>query len=229
MRRFWKRDRSLSELEVELRTRRSDPPADFVRTLATRVRGTERRARMKFKMSPAYGVAILAVVLLIAAGGVGVVQSASSGASHLFGRLSSSKSPETLVANGSGPNQYKQKCGRPPRRHRCVITIHGTTVKEPPAACHARAVFPVMLATATNQTMSVKYKTKNGTAKTGDGDYKARRGTVTFKPGTKLKHIKVRVCADSGKKTEYFFVKLFQPSAGATIGGKNPVKGTITQ
>lgn len=229
MSRFWKRDRSLNELEGELRARRSDPPADFVRTLATRVRGTERRARMKFRLSPAYGVAILAVVVLIAAGGVGVVQSASSGASHLFGRLSSSNSPQTLVANGSGTNQYRQKCGRPPRKHRCVISIHPTSVTEPAAACHARAVFAVTMATATNETMTVNYKTENGTAKTKDGDYVARSGTVTFTPGTKLRHIKVKVCADSGTKSEDFFVKLFQPSAGATIGGKNPAKGTIQQ
>lgn len=229
MRRFWTRDRSLGELEGQLRSRRSDPPADFIRSLAIRVRGTRRRAWTRVRMSPAYGVAILAVAVLIAAGGIGVIQSASSGAGHLLGRLTSSSSARTLVSGGSGTNQYKNKCGRPPRKHRCVIRIHSTSVKEPAKACHARAVFPVKLAIASNQTMSVRYRTKPGTAKTKDGDYVAKHGKVVFKPGQKAKKIKIKVCSDTGKKKEYFFVKLSHPSAGATIGGKNPAKGTIKQ
>ena len=36
MRRFWKRDSTLVELERELRARRTDAPSGFVRTLAQR-------------------------------------------------------------------------------------------------------------------------------------------------------------------------------------------------
>src|SRR5205823_2771821 len=43
--------------------------------------------------------------------------------------------------------------------------------------------FTVTLSAAYDQPVTVSYRTADGTATTGDGDYTARTGTITFAPG----------------------------------------------
>jgi len=154
MRRFWRRDRSLSELEGELRARRADPPKAFLSALADRARVDQRSLRPSFRLSPVYGVALIAVVALVVAGGAGLVQSGSSGASRLFDRLASSSSP-TNVSGSSGDDQYEDVCGSAPRKKRCVITIDDESVTEPQSGC-VIADFIVSLATRSDQTVRLR-------------------------------------------------------------------------
>lgn len=233
MRPFWKRDQSHTGLEDELRARRFHPPADFVRTLAGRVPGTGRRSRLKLSISPAYGVAIVAVAVLIAAGGVGLVRSAGSGTHHVLARLADSSSQQNTVTNSSGQDQYAGLCGTPPRSSLCVIKFNDSNVqiKEPSSGC-VNAEFDVMRVSNTDQTLTVDYYTQDGTASTTDGDYVAEHGTLVFPagaPGQTKQEINVPVCHDAGSASEYFYVYLTNPSPGATIGGTNPATGTIKQ
>jgi Calx-beta domain len=229
MRRFWKHDRWPSELEDELRARRSDPPTPFVRMVAKSVRGGHGSLRPKFRMSLAHSVALLAVVALVAAGGVGLVGSGSSGAGNLIDRLASSSSPTKTVTDSSAHKQYKHKCGNSrDDDERCEVEIHDTTVQEPPSGC-TNAVFSVTMDMASDQTVTATYTTKDGTASTADGDYLARNGTVTFLPGQTSQTINVPVCHDTGRTTEYFYVKLTSTSSNAVISGQNPETGTIKQ
>jgi hypothetical protein len=235
MRRFWKRDGAVSEVEKELRALRSDPPTALVRALIKRVRGEERWLRLRFRMSPVYGVAILAVLAVVAAGGVGLVQSGSSGAGNLIDRLASASSP-TTVTNSSADKQYKEKCGKPPK-HPCSITTDSSSVKEPKTGS-VNMPFTINLDEQSDETVTVQYYTQDGTAHGGAScngtyDYVAQTPTtVTFPPGNTKQTVYIKVCADkspAGVSSEYFKFWLANPSSNAVIGGTNPVMGIINQ
>jgi hypothetical protein len=56
----------------------------------------------------------------------------------------------------------------------------------------------------------MSYQTVNGTATTGDNDYGARTGTLTFAPGETTKTITVQVNGDSKREAdESFYLDLF--------------------
>jgi hypothetical protein len=70
-------------------------------------------------------------------------------------------------------------------------------------------VFTVSLSEASSKQVSVKYATANQTARTGDGDYVATNGTLTFAPGETAKTINVLVNGDNKfEPDEQFFVNL---------------------
>ncbi|MCA9062149.1 MAG: hypothetical protein KDA96_03800 [Planctomycetaceae bacterium] len=86
--------------------------------------------------------------------------------------------------------------------------------------------FTVTLSGASSQTVSLKYGTRNGTARTSDKDYVATSGTLTFAPGETTKTITVITLGDKKKEAnETFTVSLSRPS-GATIADGTGV-GTI--
>ena len=66
-----------------------------------------------------------------------------------------------------------------------------------------------------------------GTATTGNGDYEAASGTLTFAPGETTKTITIEVKGDSKREAnEYFYLDLY----GLSINGlftKNRGLGTI--
>jgi hypothetical protein len=67
----------------------------------------------------------------------------------------------------------------------------------------------------------------NGTATTGDGDYVAKTGTLTFKPGETTKVITIEVKGDGKREAnETFFVDLFGNSSNSWFTKKRGV-GTI--
>jgi hypothetical protein len=72
-------------------------------------------------------------------------------------------------------------------------------------------VFTVSLSQASSKEVSVKYATANGSAKTGDGDFVGKAGTLKFAPGETTKTITVLVNGDTKRElTERFFVNLSQ-------------------
>src|SRR5262249_51902646 len=67
-----------------------------------------------------------------------------------------------------------------------------------------------------DQPVTVSYRTADGTARTGDGDYVAKAGTLTFASGETTKTITVEVQGDSKKELdETFFLDLFGNSSNS--------------
>jgi hypothetical protein len=73
--------------------------------------------------------------------------------------------------------------------------------------------FTVTLSTAYDQRVTVRYQTFNDTARTGNNDYNAKGGTLTFNPDETTKTITIDVKADNRKEAdETFYVELFGAS-----------------
>jgi hypothetical protein len=73
----------------------------------------------------------------------------------------------------------------------------------------------------------MSFQTANGTAKTSDGDYIARTGTLTFAPGETTKTITIEVKGDSKKEAnETFYLDLFGNNSNSLFT-KNRGLGTI--
>jgi hypothetical protein len=87
--------------------------------------------------------------------------------------------------------------------------------------------FTVALSAAYDQPVTMSFRTINGTATIGDGDYVAKSGTLTFAPGETTKTITISVKGDSKKESnETFYLDLFGLSSNAQFT-KNRGIGTI--
>jgi hypothetical protein len=87
--------------------------------------------------------------------------------------------------------------------------------------------FTVTLSASYDQPVTMSFTTVNGTATTGDGDYVAKSGTLTFAPGQTTKTITIDVKGDSKRETnETFYLDLFGNSGNALLVKKRGV-GTI--
>ena len=73
----------------------------------------------------------------------------------------------------------------------------------------------------------MSFRTVNGTATTGDNDYVARTGTLTFAPGETAKTVTIEVKGDTKKEgAEYFYLDLSDNSANSLFTKKRGT-GTI--
>ena len=81
------------------------------------------------------------------------------------------------------------------------------------------AILTVRLSQASNQTVTVQYRTEDFTAKTATRDYIATSGTLYFYPGTTERTISVTVLDDTTveESFERFRIELFEPT-NATLG-----------
>ena len=62
----------------------------------------------------------------------------------------------------------------------------------------------------------MSYRTVNGTATSGSGDYVAKTGTLTFAPGETTKTITIEVKGDSKREAnETFYLDLFGNSGNS--------------
>lgn len=87
--------------------------------------------------------------------------------------------------------------------------------------------FTVTLSAAYDQAVTMLFRTVDGTAKTGDSDYVAKTGTLTFAPGETTKTITIEVKGDSKKElNETFYLDLFGNSSNSLFA-KNRGIGTI--
>jgi uncharacterized repeat protein (TIGR01451 family) len=83
------------------------------------------------------------------------------------------------------------------------------------------AVFTVTLSAAQTQTVTVDYATADNTATTGDNDYLAASGTLTFTPGLTLQTIIVTVNGDTNVEgNETFFANLSNPTNAGIVDGQ---------
>ncbi|MGF7177598.1 cellulase family glycosylhydrolase [Azospirillum doebereinerae] len=90
----------------------------------------------------------------------------------------------------------------------------------------ADAVFTVKLASASTETVTVKYATADGTAKAGS-DYTAASGTLTFAPGETAKTVTVKVLSDSAAEGAETFSLNLSGATKATLADATGL-GTIT-
>lgn len=87
--------------------------------------------------------------------------------------------------------------------------------------------FTVTLSAAYDQPVTMSYRTVNGTATTGNSDYVAKTGTLTFAPGQTTKTITIEVKGDSKREAhETFYLDLFGNSSNSQFT-KNRGLGTI--
>jgi hypothetical protein len=78
--------------------------------------------------------------------------------------------------------------------------------------------FTVTLSAAYDQPVTVSFQTANGTATTGNNDYVAKSGTLTFAPGETTKNITIEVEGDSKREAdETFYLDLFGLSSNALL------------
>jgi hypothetical protein len=90
------------------------------------------------------------------------------------------------------------------------ISISDVTKAEGKKGQTKQFTFTVTLSAAYDQAVTVSYQTVNGTATTGDGDYVAKSGTLTFAPGERTKTITVEVKGDNKREAnELFYLDLF--------------------
>ena len=87
--------------------------------------------------------------------------------------------------------------------------------------------FTVTLSAAYDQPVTMAYRTVNGTATTGNSDYVAKTGTLTFAPGETTKTITISVKGDNKREAnETFYLDLFGNSSNSLFTKHRGV-GTI--
>ena len=107
------------------------------------------------------------------------------------------------------------------------ITITDVSKKEGRKGQKALFTFVVTLSAVYDQAVTLSFLTANGTAKTGDGDYIPKSGTLTFAPGETTKTVTIEVKGDGKREAnETFYVDLFDLSSNASFTKKRGA-GTI--
>jgi hypothetical protein len=107
------------------------------------------------------------------------------------------------------------------------ISISDVSKKEGKKNQTTQFTFTVTLSAAYDQSVTMSFKTTDGTAKTSDSDYVAKTGTITFAPGETTKTITIVVNGDSKKEAdETFYLDLFGNS-GNSLFTRNRGVGTI--
>ena len=87
--------------------------------------------------------------------------------------------------------------------------------------------FTVTLSAPYDQPVTMSFRTADGIATTGDGDYVARTGTLTFLPGETTKTVTLEVKGDSKREAdEYLYLDLFGNSDNSLFT-KSRGTGTI--
>jgi hypothetical protein len=88
-------------------------------------------------------------------------------------------------------------------------------------------VFTVTLSGAYDQPVTVSFLTVNGTATTGDNDYVAKAGTLTFAPGETTKTITIEVKCDNKREADETFYLDLSGNSGNSLFTKKRGIGTI--
>jgi hypothetical protein len=88
-------------------------------------------------------------------------------------------------------------------------------------------VFPVTLAQASGQTITVRYATADGTATVAENDYQATSGTLTFAPGDTSKSITVPITGTATAEADETFAVTLSNPTNATVA-RTTGTGTIT-
>jgi dipeptidyl aminopeptidase/acylaminoacyl peptidase len=123
-----------------------------------------------------------------------------------------------MNADGSNPTRLTNSRGtdaKPTWATSSVCAIRardaGSTL-EGSAANPGAATFAISLSRASEQTVTVNYRTIDNTAKSGE-DYIAQNGTLTFAPGETSKMVRIEFIGDgTAEPHESFFIDLKSPA-----------------
>lgn len=107
-----------------------------------------------------------------------------------------------------------------------TLTVADVTVDEGDSGT-VDAVFTVTLSAASGRAVTVAYATSDGTARTADGDYQARSGTLSFAAGETTKTVTVPVQGDTRDEADETFELGLSDPSNATVT-TNSATGTIT-
>jgi hypothetical protein len=107
------------------------------------------------------------------------------------------------------------------------ISISDVSMREGKKNQTTQFTFTVTLSLPYDQPVTVSFQTVDGTATTGDNDYVARFGTLTFAPGETTKTITIVVQGDNKKEAnETFYLDLWDNSSNSMLNKKRGI-GTI--
>jgi probable HAF family extracellular repeat protein len=107
------------------------------------------------------------------------------------------------------------------------ISLGDVTKVEGKKGARTQFTFTVTLSAAYDQPVTMSFRTADGTATAGDGDFVSRSGTLTFAPGETTKTITIEVKGDrKNEANETFFVDLFDLSSNAQFNRSRGI-GTI--
>ena len=149
--------------------------------------------------------------------GVSIAQLSSSNITGVSGQ-----SP--LTGNSGGGNNPGGGPQNPPLPTLPTISIDNVSLLEGNSAT-SYAIFTLTLSAASNQPVTLKYATADGTATAGS-DYIATNGTITFNPGQTSQTISVTVKGDTVVEPgESFFVRLSDSTNGTFANSEGT--GTI--
>ena len=107
------------------------------------------------------------------------------------------------------------------------ISISDVSKKEGKKNQTTQFIFTVTLSAAYDQAVTMSFRTVNGTAKTGDDDYVAKSGTLTFNPGETSKTITIVVNGDGKKEANETFYLDLSDNSSNSLFTKNRGVGTI--
>lgn len=208
MKRFWKRDDGLAELERDLRARRTAAPPAFSRVLAQRAGSEARWLRPKVRFGLAAGFAVIALMAVASAGGFSAAQSTTKSAFRVIEKLRTTSSTKPTAVASPADDQYRDKCGRRPRK-KCKAKLEPSQQRVTEGNSGTRAVtFTVSLNQPSDGSVTVNWSTFDGTATAGS-DYVADSGTLVFAFGEQSKTITVYVIGDTTReRDEVFYVRL---------------------
>jgi hypothetical protein len=137
---------------------------------------------------------------------------------------------ETFAVNLSGPTNAIIADGQgvgtivddEPR-----ISISDVSKKEGSGKKTTLFTFTITLSAAYDQPVAVSFRTTDGTATTGDGDYVGKTGTITFYPGETSKTVAITVKGDRKQESnEVFYMELFDNSSNSLFARSRGL-GTI--
>jgi hypothetical protein len=108
-----------------------------------------------------------------------------------------------------------------------LISISDVTKAEGEKNKTTLFTFTITLSQPSDQIVTMSYQTVNGTATTGNSDYVAQSGTITFNPGETTKTITIVVKDDNNAEAdELFYVDLFGNSSNSLFAKSRGI-GTI--
>jgi hypothetical protein len=107
-----------------------------------------------------------------------------------------------------------------------AVTITDVPAVSPDGFATTTVQFPVSLSETSAQTVTVEYRTVDGTAR-AKGNYLSTVGTLSFAPGETYKVIPVTLPPQCVSKTVNFFVNLSNPT-NATLSSRHGT-GTLTR
>lgn len=146
---------------------------------------------------------------------------ASEPAETFRATISSPDTAKAGIADGEGIATIAASDAPPP-----ALSVSDESVVEGNSGT-TTLTFDVTLDKASNETVTVKYKTRDGSATVAGNDYEAAEDTLTFTPGQTAKSVDVTVNGDTlFEGDENFLLDLSEPS-NATLGDPSG-QGVIT-